>query len=345
MTHNQHILASKFGTDAIIGCHHKEPQPLVSVIIPTYNCLEYLPRALKSVQQQSFKHLEIIVIDDGSSDNTWAYLALASLCDQRIRAIKGDGGSVAAARNKGINAALGQLIAFLDADDYWLKNKLDHQINFHLSHPQATMSFTNYRHINEQQQDLGDCFGYWPHFAKFINKLNHAKAHYHLLNKTGLGRIFAENVIGTSTVMINRHNIKASLLFDTQLASAEDWDLWLRCAKQGPIGFSAKIEMIYLMRKNSESSKTQVRLKYISIIMKRHYKAVLSQNPLAILHSLSRLLTAHAECQRPTDQQQFWLKRKVQSLKACLLHSLAFILSPSYRVFRAILADIKHMLF
>lgn len=347
MNNNQQLIAQKFGSKAIIDCHGKEQQPLVSIIIPTYNCLEYLPRAIQSIQQQAIGDLEIIIIDDNSSDDTWAYLTIACLCDQRIVAIKGDGGCVSTARNKGINAAQGQLVAFLDADDYWTAGKLQRQVNFHLDNPKATMSFTNYRHVDEQDKDLGDCFGYWPRFAKLINRLNStsdSEQSYHLLDKTGLGRIYAENVIGTSTVMLDRNNLEWPLLFDTELRSAEDWDYWLNCAKQGPIGFTAHIDMIYLMRKNSESSKVEIRLQYMYLIMRRHYKAVLNKNPLALFPSLSRLITGHAELQRPQAKQSSFLKRKFQSIKAGTLHFMAFILSPSNRAFKAMLADIKHLL-
>ena len=352
MDNNQQLIAQKFGSDAVIASHGKEPQPLVSIIIPTYNCLEYLPRAIQSIQSQGVNELEILIIDDNSKDNTWAYLTLACLCDPRIVPIKGQGGCVSTARNKGINTAKGRLVAFLDADDYWTEGKLQRQVNFHLDNPKATMSFTNYLHVDEQDTDLGDCFGYWPRFSKFVNRLSTQKGpstgtsskNYHLLDKTGLGKVYAENVIGTSTVMLDRNNLKWPVLFDTKLRSAEDWDYWLNCAKQGPIGFTSNIDMIYLMRKNSESSKVEIRLEYMYFIMRRHYKAVLSKNPLALFPSLSRLITGHAELQRSKTDKAPFLKRKFQSIKAGCLHFTAFIISPSNRGFRAMLADIKHLL-
>lgn len=347
MNNNQQLIAQKFGKSAIIECHSKEPQPLISIIIPTYNCLEYLPRAIQSIQLQHIAQLEIIIIDDKSVDNTWAYLTIACMCDRRIRIIKGDGGSVATARNKGIKAAKGQLVAFLDADDYWKAGKLQRQVSFHLDNPKATLSFTNYRHVDEQNKDLGDCFGYWPLFAKFVSRQTNKATtnHYHLLSsKTGLGRIYAENVVGTSSVMLDSNNLPWPLLFDTELRSAEDWDYWLNCAKQGPVGFTPKIDMIYLMRKNSETSKVEIRLKYMYLIMRRHYKAVLNKNPLALLPSLSRLITGHAELQRPQPKQLSFMKRKIQSIKAGILHFMAFLLSPSTRALRATFTDIKHLL-
>lgn len=342
---NIQLLAKKYGSDKAIAKHIKVDNPLVSVIIPTYNCLEFLPRAIQSIQAQKVNDLEIIILDDNSSDNTWAYLTLACLCDARIRPIKLNGVGVAEARNVGIRSALGQLVAFLDADDYWLDNKLAPQLNFHMQNPKATLSFSNYRHVDINNKDLGDCFGYWPRFAKFVkSKIKPNSKKYQSHKKLNIGTIFAENVIGTSTVMVNKAKLQQALYFDNKLGSAEDWDLWLRAAKLGPIGFTPQIKMIYLMRQNSESSKTQLRLKFIATIFKRHYKTVLAHSPFAVSSCLSGLLTGYAEFHREKLLESAWLQRKIASLKSCTLHFCAFLLSPSIRRLKATAADARQFL-
>lgn len=308
--------------------------------------MEFLPRAIKSIQTQQVDDLEIIVLDDNSSDNTWAYLTLACLCDRRIRPIRLNGVGVAQARNTGIRSALGHLIAFLDADDYWLANKLGPQLDFHLQNPNATLSFSNYRHVDINNKDLGDCFGYWPRFARFIKscvKTNTNK--YQLHPKLNTGTIFAENVIGTSTVMLNKTKMKKTLFFDQKLGSAEDWDLWLKAAQLGAIGFTPKIKMVYLMRQNSESSKTELRLKYISTIFKRHYAKILKRHPFAVSCSLSCLLTGYAEMHREKLLEVAWWQRKAAAFKSCTLHFFAFLLFPSVRRLKATAADVRQFLF
>jgi glycosyltransferase involved in cell wall biosynthesis len=333
MTAAQMSLQQAFGATNVIENHPVVDNPQVSVIIPSFNCLIYLPKAIKSVQEQQVSDLEILIIDDGSSDDTWQYLKLAKHCDGRIKPIKLAGVGVARARNQGLKLAQGQYIAFLDADDYWLAGKLSRQLDFHDQQPQATLSFCNYRHVKENNADAGDCFSYWPSFAKRLGKYQGDV--YQLLNKQGIGTIFAENVIGTSGVMLNRKALGRDVYFDETLLSAEDWDFWLRAALRGPIGFTTSIDMAYFMRPGSETSRVKLRLKYMQVIMWRYVKPVLQRSPAALLQSVSRLLVGYAEYYR-CDRNH--------PLKPCVCHFLAFLLSPSRRLFKAMLADLRYFL-
>jgi len=103
-------------------------QQLVSVIVPAYNAEPFLARTLQSALGQTYEALEIIVIDDGSTDSTGAVARAFAQGDQRVRVISVPNGGVAKARNIGIREAAGELIAFLDADDLWHPAKLEHQI-------------------------------------------------------------------------------------------------------------------------------------------------------------------------------------------------------------------------
>lgn len=100
--------------------------PLVSVVIPTHNHGQYLPEALSSVLTQTYAHLEVIIVENGSTDSTREYLR--ELKDPRIQVVTTDDLGAAMARNVGIELANGEFLAFLDADDYWLPRKLSHQI-------------------------------------------------------------------------------------------------------------------------------------------------------------------------------------------------------------------------
>lgn len=333
----QRNLACRFGWNNRLQHHWAILNPQVSVIIPSYNCLEYLPRALRSVQMQNVKDIEVIVLDDGSKDNSWEYLQLAASCDRRIKPTKLSGVGVARARNVGLNLAKGTYIAFLDADDHWGPGKLQRQLAFHQSNPQATLSFSNYLHFTPTEQSLGDCFTYWPKFSRFYTKYQCNQINgYKLLGRQGLGAIFAENVIGTSCVMINPRATGNMLYFDEQLRSAEDWDYWLRAALNGPIGCTDRVEMSYLMRPDSESSKTKLRLKFMAKIQCKYGLKVALTRPLALLTSLSRLLTGYAEYYRNKQTQgQF-----APLLKSTSCHFLACLLSPTTRLFRALVADV-----
>jgi glycosyltransferase involved in cell wall biosynthesis len=329
----QILMQQLCGRRAMLETHKAVDKPLVSVIIPTYNCLAFLPLAIKSVQKQQISDLEIIVLDDGSTDLTWYYLQLAAQCEQRIRPVKLDGVGVARARNHGIEIARGQYIAFLDADDYWFARKLATQLAFHQSQPKSTLSFCNYMHFKNEHENLGDCFGYWPGFARILDKQSQTDG-YRLLQANGTGTIYAENIIGTSCVMINRQAMGSDLYFDENLSSAEDWDFWIKASLRGPIGFTTSIDMAYLMRPGSETSQQQLRLQSMYTIMKRHFKPVLLSSPGALFTSFSRLLTGYAEHHREQKYQ----------LKACGFHVVAFIFYPSRRSLVAMLADIKSLL-
>src|SRR5512143_3730544 len=107
-------------------------EPLVSVVMPVYNGARYLRQALESALAQTYRPLEIVVVDDGSTDETPAILAEFGT---RIRALRQPNSGSAAARNAALDAARGELIAFLDADDLWLPQKLAVQVEYLREHP------------------------------------------------------------------------------------------------------------------------------------------------------------------------------------------------------------------
>lgn len=343
----QKTIKNTFGAGHMIEHHDGRTEPVVSIIIPTKNCLKFLPIAIKSIQNQSVDEVEVVIIDDGSTDDSWTYLTLAALCDKRIRAFKIiDGGSVSKARNFGLDKAKGKYIAFLDADDYWLPHKLDKQLAFHKKHPEITLSFCNYVCFNEENKFIGDCFDYWPLFNKYIKQSNQSKQlGYQVIPKQGAAIIYAENVIGTSGVLLNKETITSSVKFDEKLTSAEDWDLWLKIALSGPIGFTKSVDLAYLMRANSESANVKLRLLQMRKIMRRYARDIFNIKPIALIQCTARLFVGYAEYHRNTSfsQQQSTLKF-TNVLRSCGCHSIAFLLAPSIRVLKALLSDVKNLI-
>src|ERR1043166_1854397 len=102
--------------------------PLVSVVLPTYNRAHTLARAVRSVLAQSHRHLEIVVVDDGSTDATVALVQKLALEDPRVRLVQQANRGPAAARNTGVRQARGEFVAFQDSDDEWLVEKLERQL-------------------------------------------------------------------------------------------------------------------------------------------------------------------------------------------------------------------------
>lgn len=129
---------------------HSLPQPLVSVIIPSYNCATYLPEAIDSVLAQTYSNFEILVIDDGSTDQTAELLQAYSNQHDAITAIHQQNQGVAVARNHGIQQAKGEWVAFLDADDILLPDKLAAQLAVAAAHPAAGIIHSGWQRVDSQ---------------------------------------------------------------------------------------------------------------------------------------------------------------------------------------------------
>lgn len=187
-------------------------KPTVSVVIPTYNRAELLKRAINSVLRQTFEDFELIVVDDASSDNTPE--VVESIKDGRIQYVrleKNSGGPVA--RNTGIKKARGRFIALLDDDDEWLPNRLELQIEkFESLEKDVGVVYGGFYYVS---QDTGEIIG------KRLPRYR-GDVYTHLLK---------ENFIGSPTLLIQRECFKKAGLFDPELKSSQDWDMWLRIAR------------------------------------------------------------------------------------------------------------------
>lgn len=185
----------------------------ISVVIPTYNRAAVLPRAVESVCRQTLPPKEIIVVDDGSTDETAKLIAEKF---PHVVFIRQKHQGVSGARNRGIRAATGEWIAFLDSDDEWLPRKLETQVRALRAHPDYRICYTNEIWIRRGR------------------RVNPKKKH----RKYG-GYIFRHClplcVISPSSVLIHRDVFRELGLFDEQLPACEDYDLWLRFCAHYPV--------------------------------------------------------------------------------------------------------------
>ncbi len=193
--------------------------PMVSIVIPTYNRSALISRAIKSALNQTYRDVEIIVIDDGSSDDTEASLQGYLNRDNGIpvyyRKIPHLG--VSAARNTGVSMACGTWIAFLDSDDSWMSDKLEKQIKFVRANPSIRLVYTHER---------------WFRDGKRVNPPAVYKKHS--------GDVFIHCLpvcmIGVSTVLIAKDLFDQVNGFDTAYPVCEDYDLWLRITNNCKVG-------------------------------------------------------------------------------------------------------------
>lgn len=137
--------------------HHNVDNPLVSVIIPSYNCVSYIAQSIRSVLEQSYKNVEIIVLDDGSTDNT---RDIVKEFGDSVVYIFQENQGVSIARNNGVNHANGELIVFLDADDIFLPGKLTAQLAVFREYPQLDIVHSGVRLISENSEFISDMSWY-----------------------------------------------------------------------------------------------------------------------------------------------------------------------------------------
>ena len=186
--------------------------PLISVIIPTYNRAGLIKETIESVCNQTYENLEILVIDDGSTDNTEQ--VTKSINDDRIKYFRQEHrGRPAPARNKGIQRAKGQFIAFLDSDDLWVPRKLETQLGAFQRYPDILLVCSN-----------GKIFS--SHRDKYIFNM--------LTNKRlSFRSSLMQNLVLNSSVLMRKNVAESvgSLDEDIRLRAVEDYDYWLRILK------------------------------------------------------------------------------------------------------------------
>ncbi|CAH7122120.1 Glycosyl transferase [Vibrio chagasii] len=301
----------------------------VSVVIPTYNCLDYLPKAIGSVLKQTHQDIELIIIDDNSNDGTSTYLA--SIQDHRIVKLSTLGVGAPQARNLGIEKAEGEFIAFLDADDFWFPEKIERQLEFHQRYPEMAMSFTNYEHLTEDYEVIVDCFSYWSQFQnrqeQFINIDN------------PLEFIIENNVIGTSTVMVKADVFSQTDSFNADIKYGEDWELWLRMSENHQIGVLNSVEVGYLMRATSVTQTEELKLRNlasIETILQRYQNNSqrwnLPQSSFKV--AKARILEGYADYYRGLQQNRQAIAYSFRSL----------VMAPQKRTLRHLIGDCKSFL-
>lgn len=203
---------------------------MISVIIPTFNRADTILRSVNSVLDQTYKDMELLIIDDGSTDNTKELIE--QIEDSRIRYIYlGTNSGASNARNVGARHARGEWIAFQDSDDAWKPDKLSKQIAYASEHPEYNLIYSSYiAHLTEQ--DI-----YFP--TEPLPSVMEGDMFHTLLLR---------NVIGTPTMLIKREAFLQSGGFDTAYQSLEDWEFVIRFSKNNLIGYVSDYLMdVYML--------------------------------------------------------------------------------------------------
>ncbi len=197
-------------------------QPLVSVVIPNYNYAIYLKQCIESVLNQTYSNLEIILVDDGSNDNS---LEVARQFEDKIKIVTQTNLGVNAARNNGIKEAVGEFIAICDSDDYWINNKIEKQMELFFKNPDLVLVYCSYFRTNERSERIGEV----------------AAAHSGYLADLFIERPAQALVAGgCSTALFKKRINQMYVFFDESLrGNGEDWDFFRRISKYGNCSYVA----------------------------------------------------------------------------------------------------------
>lgn len=181
---------------------------LVSVVIATYNMGHYLPQAVRSVLDQGYPHVEVRIVDDGSTDGTEQVTAELGR-DPRVHVLRQANGGQTKAKNAGIARARGEYIAFLDADDEWLPGKLESQLPLFSQRPQLGVVYSDYRCMDDRGGEL----------PKGPTAMHRGRVS---------GQLLIENFVCFPTAVVRRSCLERLGAFDERYAMGIDYELWLR---------------------------------------------------------------------------------------------------------------------
>lgn len=219
--------------------------PLVSVVIPAYNAERFLARAMRSALAQTYSHLELIVVDDGSTDGTAGIIR--AFPDRRVRHFSQPNRGQGAARNLGIRASAGRYVTFLDADDVYLPQKVERQVEFLTTHPECQIVFCEAVHF----------------YARRPDKLLMRKSRPDPSDM--LRELLRSSFVNPNTMMIAGDTLRGAFLFREDRYYPEEWDLCLRLARAGH-RFGHQPEGLVLVEIREDSNTTMA----IQFPLKRH---------------------------------------------------------------------------
>jgi glycosyltransferase involved in cell wall biosynthesis len=229
--------------------------PLVSVIVPVYNGESHIEATLDSALQQTYRNIEVIVVDDGSRDRTREIVEARALSDSRLRVIGQTNRGVVAARNRGLGVARGEFVAPLDADDLWDPAKIERQVS----------------RMIEAGDGTGLVYCWWVSIDADGAVLDSSPRWR--IEGNAAETLLEVNYTGNASVpLYRRRNIEEVGGFDVALgdrhAGCEDWDLALKVAERSCVGLVPSVLVAYRRRRESISTRTDQMWRSYALVMK-----------------------------------------------------------------------------
>lgn len=251
---------------------------MISVVVPLYNKEKQIAHTLQSVFNQTFQDFEIVIVDDGSTDGSVAEVEKYS--DSRIRLVHQQNAGVSAARNRGIEEAKGELIAFLDADDEWTSEYLATQYHLYQKYPDCSVFACNYEFRNSDGVVT----------STIIRKISFAGEDGILPNYFEVA-CCSHPPLWTSAVMVKKQAIQAIGGFPVGIKSGEDLLTWARLAVNEKIAYSKIVLSVFCESESDvNESKAQTRSGSESIVLQSLLDLYESESSLSIKKQLKRYI-------------------------------------------------------
>lgn len=221
--------------------------PAVSIVVPTYNCAKYLPETLTAILRQDFDDFEIVVVDDGSTDDTEA--VVRGVASDKVRYVRqSNSGGPSGPRNHGVQLAGGRYIALCDSDDVMLPGKLRAAVSFLDEHPHLGLVFGDMELCNDDGSRIEGTFLSRRRTFRTLPRRHLGAERYLIASADAHGALLGENFIGISGVVAPRNVLLKIGGFDETLSPAADWDIVLRIARDHDIGFLSMVGHRYRLR-------------------------------------------------------------------------------------------------
>ncbi|TRX04542.1 glycosyltransferase family 2 protein [Flavobacterium gawalongense] len=233
-------------------------RPLISVIMPAYNASDYIMEAINSVIGQTYNNWELIIVNDGSTDSTAEIIKGYLSIDNRIYYYYQENGKQGKARNLAISKSKGEYLAFLDADDLWVNNKLEIQVE-QIQLKNVDLVFSNAFVINDSEKTD-------------LNKVIHCYQGF-LDSNEGLDRMIERNRIPILTVLVKRSKVIEVGMFSEKINMHEDSHLWLKLLINKAVLYGSNETLaIYRIHKNSSTANEKFALDvYINVLSEVSY--------------------------------------------------------------------------
>lgn len=229
--------------------------PLVSIILPTYNRASYLKKSINSVLSQTYKNFELIIVNDRSADNTAEVVSGLMAQDDRVKLIVNETNTgLVKSLNQGVRAARGEYIARIDDDDLWHnKEKLAKQVQFMESNPACVLVGGGVIRVNEESEEIVRHL--LPESDEDIRKV-----------------ILKDNLFVHTTVMFRKNTWEKTGGYDESLVFSEDWDLWLRMGKIGGMHNLQEYFTTYLQGSQNISNNNVMRNAILNLKLRWKYR-------------------------------------------------------------------------